>query len=70
VRALAGLDVLVVAATAHPDGPAGVRRLLGTVPDNVRLATFVPFGLLLAAGVNLRTSTKPGRAAVVPPVNK
>ncbi|MEK8105903.1 nucleotide disphospho-sugar-binding domain-containing protein [Micromonospora sp. M12] len=47
VRALADLDVLVVAATAREDGPALVRRALHGVPDNVRLASFVPFDRLL-----------------------
>lgn len=47
LRALADLDVLVVAATARDDGPDDVRRRLGTVPDNVRLAGFVPFEHLL-----------------------
>ncbi|MGK5739861.1 glycosyltransferase [Micromonospora sp. URMC 103] len=47
VRALADLDVLVVAATAREDGPDRVRRALTEVPDNVRLAGFVPFDRLL-----------------------
>jgi UDP:flavonoid glycosyltransferase YjiC (YdhE family) len=47
VRGLADLDVLVVAATVCEDGPHDVRRELGQVPDNVRLATFVPFDRLL-----------------------
>ncbi|MEU8211509.1 nucleotide disphospho-sugar-binding domain-containing protein [Micromonospora sp. NPDC049044] len=47
VRALADLDVLVVAATARPDGPELVRRALIDVPDNVRLAGYVPFDRLL-----------------------
>ncbi|MEH1166869.1 nucleotide disphospho-sugar-binding domain-containing protein [Micromonospora sp. CPCC 205539] len=52
VRALADLDVLVVAATAREDGPALVRQALHNVPDNVRLASFVPFdGLLPHADV-------------------
>ncbi|RAO34224.1 3-alpha-mycarosylerythronolide B desosaminyl tra nsferase [Micromonospora saelicesensis] len=47
VRALADLDVLVVAATAREDGPALARQALHDVPDNVRLASFVPFDRLL-----------------------
>ncbi|MEV4758521.1 nucleotide disphospho-sugar-binding domain-containing protein [Micromonospora sp. NPDC049559] len=47
VRALADLDVLVVAATGREDGPDLVRRALSAVPDNVRLAGFVPFDRLL-----------------------
>lgn len=47
VSALADLDVLVVAATAREDGPELVRRGLAEVPDNVRLAGFVPFDRLL-----------------------
>ncbi|MET8306875.1 nucleotide disphospho-sugar-binding domain-containing protein [Micromonospora sp. NPDC005173] len=47
VRALADLDVLVVAATVREDGPDLVRRALAEVPDNVRLAGFVPFDRLL-----------------------
>ncbi|SIR78862.1 glycosyltransferase [Micromonospora avicenniae] len=47
LRALADLDVLVVAATAREDGPDLVRQALPEVPDNVRLAGFVPFDRLL-----------------------
>ncbi|GAA5193841.1 glycosyltransferase [Rugosimonospora acidiphila] len=47
LRALAELDVTVVAATARPDGPDAVRASLGTVPANARLAGFVPFDRLL-----------------------
>ncbi|MFC0505189.1 glycosyltransferase [Micromonospora costi] len=47
VRALADLDVLVVAATVREDGPDLVRQALTEVPDNVRLAGFVPFDRLL-----------------------
>ncbi|GAA1844768.1 glycosyltransferase [Asanoa iriomotensis] len=47
LRALADLDVLVVAATARADGPDLVRRALPEVPDNARLAGFVPFDRLL-----------------------
>ncbi|MEU3985249.1 nucleotide disphospho-sugar-binding domain-containing protein [Streptomyces sp. NPDC026672] len=43
VQALADENVLVVAATARPDGPAD----LGPVPDNVRVGGFLPFDLLL-----------------------
>ncbi|GIF63667.1 glycosyl transferase [Asanoa ishikariensis] len=47
VLALADQDVLVVGATAGEDGPDRVRRALGVVPDNLRLAGFVPFDRLL-----------------------
>jgi MGT family glycosyltransferase len=47
VRGLADLDVLVVAATVREDGPDDVRRALGEVPANARLAAFVPFEQLL-----------------------
>ncbi|MEV4538548.1 glycosyltransferase [Asanoa sp. NPDC049518] len=47
VLALADQDVVVVAATAREDGPDLVRRELGVVPDNVRLAGFLPFDRLL-----------------------
>ncbi|WP_345629768.1 nucleotide disphospho-sugar-binding domain-containing protein [Rugosimonospora acidiphila] len=47
VRALADLDVLVVAATVREDGPDLIRHALAEVPDNVRLAGFVPFDRLL-----------------------
>ncbi|MEU5566923.1 glycosyltransferase [Micromonospora musae] len=47
VRALADLDVLVVAATVREDGPELVRDALTEVPENVRLAGFVPFDRLL-----------------------
>ncbi|RKN29123.1 glycosyltransferase [Micromonospora musae] len=47
VRALADLDVLVVAATVREDGPDLVREALTEVPENVRLAGFVPFDRLL-----------------------
>ncbi|MEV1320920.1 nucleotide disphospho-sugar-binding domain-containing protein [Micromonospora arborensis] len=43
----ADLDVLVVAATVRDDGPDLVRQALTDVPDNVRLAGFVPFDRLL-----------------------
>lgn len=47
VTALADRDVLVVAATARPDGPAALTELLGALPGNVRAAGYVPFDLLL-----------------------
>ncbi|WP_245791715.1 glycosyltransferase [Actinacidiphila rubida] len=48
IRALEGSDAVVVAATARPDGPDLVRAALGDrVPENVRLAGFVPFEHLL-----------------------
>lgn len=47
LRALADLDVLVVAATVREEGPDQVRAAMGEVPANVRLATFVPFARLL-----------------------
>ncbi|MFE0632263.1 glycosyltransferase [Streptomyces sp. NPDC058864] len=48
LRALADADVTVVAATARPDGPEAVRAAMdGAVPDNARLAGFVPFDELL-----------------------
>lgn len=47
VRALADSDVFVVAATGHDGGAESVRALLGTVPENVVLADYVPFDLLL-----------------------
>ena len=47
VRGLADLDMLVVAATVREDGPDDVRRELGEVPANTRLAAFVPFDRLL-----------------------
>ncbi|GIF76860.1 glycosyltransferase [Asanoa siamensis] len=57
VRALADLDVLVVAATARPDGPEVVRRELGgVVPANVRLAGYVPFDRLLPHAAVLVTN--------------
>jgi len=43
VDALAGEDVLVVAVTGRPDGPAE----LGAVPPNVRVGGYVPFDELL-----------------------
>ncbi|MEU4474981.1 nucleotide disphospho-sugar-binding domain-containing protein [Micromonospora sp. NPDC023888] len=56
VRALADLDVLVVAATAREDGPELVRQALTDVPDNVRLASFVPFDRLLPHADTLVTN--------------
>ncbi|MDY7086201.1 MAG: glycosyltransferase [Actinomycetota bacterium] len=48
VRALADLDVLVIAVTVRDDGPQLVQQALGgEVPSNVRLASYVPFGKLL-----------------------
>ncbi|MEU4233534.1 nucleotide disphospho-sugar-binding domain-containing protein [Nonomuraea sp. NPDC026600] len=47
VRVLGDSDVLVVAATARPDGAEEVRNLMGNVPDNARLADFIPFDMLL-----------------------
>ncbi|MFJ8474442.1 glycosyltransferase [Kitasatospora sp. NPDC094011] len=48
VRALADRDVLVVAATARPDGPEALTGLLGgRLPENVRAAGYVPFDRLL-----------------------
>ncbi|MFD5466460.1 glycosyltransferase [Kitasatospora sp. NPDC127059] len=48
VRALAERDVLVVAATARPDGPQVLTELLGgRLPGNVRAAGYVPFDRLL-----------------------
>ncbi|GAB7036484.1 MULTISPECIES: glycosyltransferase [Catenuloplanes] len=47
MRGLAGLDALVVVATARPDGPDEVRRLLPDRPDNARVEGYVPFDLLL-----------------------
>ncbi|SDI63491.1 glycosyltransferase [Nonomuraea jiangxiensis] len=47
VRVLGDADVLVVAATARPGGADEVRNLMGNVPNNARLADFVPFDLLL-----------------------
>ncbi|MGW3042390.1 glycosyltransferase [Kitasatospora sp. NPDC001159] len=49
VRALADRDdVLVVAATARPDGPRRLADLLGgSLPGNVRAAGYVPFDQLL-----------------------
>ncbi|WP_433514770.1 glycosyltransferase [Nonomuraea sp. CA-143628] len=47
VRALADSDALVVAATARPSGAEEVRAIMGNVPDNARLADFIPFDLLL-----------------------
>ncbi|MFG2072649.1 UDP:flavonoid glycosyltransferase YjiC, YdhE family [Nonomuraea maritima] len=47
LRALAELDVTVVAATARPDGPAAVLDALGELPANVRLGGYIPFGQLL-----------------------
>ncbi|MEU7862231.1 nucleotide disphospho-sugar-binding domain-containing protein [Nonomuraea sp. NPDC049141] len=47
VRVLGDSDALVVAATARPDGAEEVRNLMGTVPDNARLADFIPFDMLL-----------------------
>ncbi|MFE4832246.1 glycosyltransferase [Streptomyces sp. NPDC056672] len=50
LRALAGEDALVIAATGRKDGPAAVRALMHEgVPGNVRLADYVPFELLLPA---------------------
>ncbi|MGW2372849.1 MULTISPECIES: nucleotide disphospho-sugar-binding domain-containing protein [Kitasatospora] len=48
VAALADRDVLVVAATARPDGPRALAELLGGgLPGNVRAAGYVPFDRLL-----------------------
>lgn len=47
LRALAELDVTVVAATARPDGPAAVLDALGELPANARLGGYLPFGQLL-----------------------
>jgi UDP:flavonoid glycosyltransferase YjiC (YdhE family) len=47
LHALSDMDVTVVAATARPDGPDAVRAAMGTVPDNVHLAGYVPFERLL-----------------------
>ncbi|MFF2525205.1 glycosyltransferase [Streptomyces liangshanensis] len=47
LRALADLDVTVVAATGTEDGPDRLRAELGEVPANARLAGFVPFDRLL-----------------------
>jgi UDP:flavonoid glycosyltransferase YjiC (YdhE family) len=47
VQALAGLDVMVIAATARPDGPLDFARLLPEVPDNTRVVGYVPFDRLL-----------------------
>ncbi|MFJ9694317.1 nucleotide disphospho-sugar-binding domain-containing protein [Kitasatospora sp. NPDC101183] len=48
VTALAGQDVLVVAATGRPDGPRELTELLGgRLPDNARAAGYVPFERLL-----------------------
>ena len=47
LRALAGLDVTVVAAVGAEDGPDRLRAALGDVPENARLGGFVPFDALL-----------------------
>ncbi|MFJ3221391.1 nucleotide disphospho-sugar-binding domain-containing protein [Kitasatospora sp. NPDC086801] len=47
VRALAGQDVLVIAATARPDGPEILTGLLGELPENTRAGGYLPFELLL-----------------------
>ncbi|MBB4929024.1 glycosyltransferase, partial [Kitasatospora kifunensis] len=48
VRALADRpDVLVVAATARPDGPEQLAAELGGLPSNVRAVGYVPFDRLL-----------------------
>lgn len=47
VRALAGRDVLVVAATARPDGPQELAAVLGRLPANCRAVGYVPFDRLL-----------------------
>ncbi|GAA3616424.1 glycosyltransferase [Nonomuraea rosea] len=47
LRALADSPVLVVATTARENGAAEVRELMETVPENVRLAGYVPFDRLL-----------------------
>ncbi|MGW5498181.1 glycosyltransferase [Streptomyces olivaceoviridis] len=47
LRALAGRDVTVVAATARPDGPEAVRAALGELPANVFLGGYIPFDRLL-----------------------
>jgi MGT family glycosyltransferase len=47
IQGLANSDELVIAVTARKDGPEFVRRIIDKVPDNVRLAGYVPFDLLL-----------------------
>ncbi|GAB7187338.1 macrolide family glycosyltransferase [Kitasatospora sp. Ki12] len=48
VTALAGRDVLVVAATGRPDGPGELAELFGgALPGNVRAVDYVPFERLL-----------------------
>lgn len=47
LRALADLEVTVVAATGTGDGPDRLRAALGEVPANARLGGFLPFGALL-----------------------
>ncbi|MEU6713777.1 nucleotide disphospho-sugar-binding domain-containing protein [Nonomuraea sp. NPDC046802] len=47
VRVLGDSEALVVATTARSGGAEEVRRLMGNVPGNARLAEFVPFDLLL-----------------------
>ncbi|MFH9089684.1 glycosyltransferase [Streptomyces sp. NPDC017673] len=47
LRALADLDVTVVAATARPGGPEAVRAALGELPANVLLGGYIPFDRLL-----------------------
>jgi UDP:flavonoid glycosyltransferase YjiC (YdhE family) len=47
MRALAGLELLLIVATARADGPDEVRRLVGAVPANARVEGYVPFSRLL-----------------------
>jgi len=47
ILALADVDVTVIAVTAREDGPSELHALLGSVPDNARLAGYVPFNELL-----------------------
>lgn len=55
LEALADEDVLVVAATGRPDGPAELESA-GPVPPNARLAGYVPFDLLLPHAATLVTN--------------
>jgi UDP:flavonoid glycosyltransferase YjiC (YdhE family) len=47
MRGLAGMDVLLIVATARDDGPDDVRRLIEAVPANARVEGYVPFDRLL-----------------------
>ncbi|MFD8785240.1 glycosyltransferase [Kitasatospora sp. NPDC059599] len=47
VTALAGRDVLVVAATGRPEGPRALAERIGGLPGNVRAVDHVPFERLL-----------------------